>query len=200
MISPIRKSPWFSIWLHPRETIHKIIVEKDPNYRLFSLSFLIGLFLLLQLLPGFQGISLGGALVFCVAVAPVLGLLMLSILAFVLLLLGKCFGGKATFVQVRAALAWALIPVVSSLLLYIVLLFVLYHLLITMPASALQISGWDVILLVGYAIVQSVLGLWSFLLLITCIAQVQGFSLFRSVCSVLVWFLAMALMVVFVMS
>ncbi len=171
-------TPWFSIWTKPRATIQQVI---DTNPRRFVL--------LLAAMAGVQpgvvfgiaalGISTGAVMMALgMAVAgAVLSIAGLYIGSVLLHWIGSKFSGRATSVQIRAAIAWSLIPLICFNVLGI--------LFGTLFGASLLIGTGGDFMVVMWGLISIAAGGWTFVLLIKCLQQIQGFSMWYALANVL---------------
>ena len=114
-------NPWFSMWLHPRRTIRQI-VETNPERLVLSLAavggFIEGLTNMASDSKG-DDMSLRAILLATLIVGPIMGIVGLWVGGFLLRWTGGWIGGQADARRIRATLAWANVPLVWSLLLWI---------------------------------------------------------------------------------
>ncbi|HEY9688192.1 MAG TPA: YIP1 family protein [Coleofasciculaceae cyanobacterium] len=145
-----------NIWLKPRETI-RVIVDYDPRYLqrglILALSLASGL---LALRDGLGMMMLETVLNFVMWIVSIYGT------AFLLLLTGKLLKGKATFMELVAALTWSMIPALAGLL----------------AAFALRLAGG--VLDLGADVLQVLLSLYSFHLWVLTVAEVQRFPAWKA--------------------
>ena len=175
-------NPWFSMWLHPRRTIRQI-VETNPERLVLSLAAVGG---------GVEGLtnmasdskgddmSLRAILLATLIVGPIMGIVGLWVGGFLLRWTGGWIGGQADARRIRATLAWANMPLIWSLLLWIPALLLFGRELFTaatpvLDASA-RLAGLHLVFSVGIGIVS----LWSFVAFLHALGEVQGFSAWRS--------------------
>ena len=175
-------NPWFSMWLHPRRTIRQI-VETNPERLVLSLAAVGG---------GVEGLtnmasdskgddmSLRAILLATLIVGPIMGIVGLWVGGFLLRWTGGWIGGQADARRIRATLAWANVPLVWSLLLWIpaILLFGLELFTEATPVldASAQLAGLHLVFSVGIGIIS----LWSFVAFLHALGEVQGFSAWRS--------------------
>jgi len=102
----------------PRGTFRRIGLAREKNY-VFALSGLFGIALVYSIMwyrnLGAKIPELLTLLGIGVASGLVLGVILVFLFAWVLLVLGRLAGGKASFRNMRAVTAYALVPVVASL-------------------------------------------------------------------------------------
>ncbi len=166
----LRINPWREVWLHPRNTI-KAILKYNPKYMVLPLAALAGIAnsaIEFELMDGIIG---GSSFIGSSIVAALLGILSLYISGFLLSLTGRWLKGKANALKLRAAVAWSGVPIVASLLLFIPLFFALNSSAIgTVTMSAFVSMG---------------LGVWSLVLYVGMISEVQKFSIWKSILNIL---------------
>ena len=175
-------NPWFSMWLHPRRTIRQI-VETNPERLVLSLAavggFIEGLTNMASDSKG-DDMSLRAILLAPLIVGPIMGIVGLWVGGFLLRWTGGWIGGQADSRRIRATLAWANVPLVWSLLLWIpaILLFGLELFTEATPVldASAQLAGLHLVFSVGIGIIS----LWSFVAFLHALGEVQGFSAWRS--------------------
>lgn len=183
-------NPWTHIWIKPRETV-RAIVDFNPKHRFWILSFLYGLPMLLHMA---QNLSLGGGFttVGIVIVALVLavfaGWLGLTIASGLIYWTGKWIGGQASYFPVRAAVSWSNVPNIIAVIVWLVLIFNFRDQIFLAEFDEMNFAGSQMTLLTGALIVQTAIAIWSFILLVKGIGEVQGFSAWKGVLNVLIPF------------
>jgi len=88
---------------------------------------------------------------------------------------GKLIKGKGTFKQVRAATYWASVPVVVSVVIWILLMLTHGNTLFV-PGYEKQLIGAALSINVIACTAQIVLGIWGFIIFLHALGEVQGFS------------------------
>jgi hypothetical protein len=116
-------------------------------------------------------------------VAPPIGILLLYVRGFILHRAGRFLHGKAHHREVRTALAWSEIPLLlgGGVLL---LQMVLGGLGIVAAGGAGNESLPVLLSQAGFGLLHALFGLWAFSLLLHTIAEIQGFSMGRSLASI----------------
>lgn len=176
------KRPWLSIWTRPRATIRYLVAAQPTRYVLL-LALISGLY---QNLNGMneqylaQGFETWHLVVIAVLGAPITGWLGLYLSAAVLRWTGSWLDGRANVVSLRCAVAWAGIPAIPLLLCVIAQLVLLGdESFLSSPASLNESTSlWTIN--AGIDLIKLALTLWWTVILIKSIAQVQGFSAWRS--------------------
>lgn len=168
--------PIRTIWVRPRATILRI-VDNDPEYGVFLLTVLSGSLLGVLEMFGRMQSDEPALTVFMLVMAAlggaVKGFFVLYVGAWLLASVSGVAGGSAPSVEVRAAIAWSNAP-------------------LAVGASVLLVLGGGGLLLdlgSGFfnalAVFFSLLLVWSYALLVYCLAAVQNFSPRRSALVVL---------------
>ncbi len=188
-------NPWLDMWVKPRETI-RWIVKTDPNYKIWWLAAFYGFPLLLRFA---QGLSLGqdfSALTIFIAsliLAAPIGMLGFVIMSALVFWMGKWLGGSASYPEVRASIAWSKMPnaVVGVLWVFLMLLFGGRVFLETFPLS--PFAGASYVAFSAITLAHTVLIIWSFVLLFRSLAEVQKFSMWKSIINVVLPFVVIAI-------
>lgn len=180
-------NPWLSIWTKPRATIRRI-VEENPNRSLWLLAFIYGLD---SLISNAHALTLGQIIPpfilfpIIVILSPIWGYAFFSILSAAVLFIGKLFGGIATFRAVRAAFAWSCVPFAVSLVLLFATVFIFGQKLF-MPNPVNQaLSDKLTFLMFFILIAQVVLPIWSLIIYLKGLAEVQGYSVLKAIFNVI---------------
>lgn len=172
-------APWFSIWTRPRTTL-RAIVRAKPTFGFWILATLYAVASLFSLANFYSwGLSSCSSPFFLLLVlSPILGIVIFYLNAWVLQWTGSFFKGKAPIWHIRAALAWSKVPYIASLLLWLTLL-------ATNNTEAVFVQAVPGSLGIVTTLIPLTLSLWSLVLLIQGISEVQSFSLGRSIANVL---------------
>ncbi len=180
----LQVNPWVSMWRSPRETIRSI-VEHNPRLGFGVLSFLYGLLLILYVIPNaflVTPLFFLGALI----AAPFLGVITFLVMSGLLFVVGKWLGGKSSFLALRAAVSWSHVPSVFLLLVLTIFLIVFRKMVFCVDCADIVVTRFDLIVLLSFSLIQSILGFWVVVLLILSIAEVQEFSIGRAFCNFLI--------------
>jgi Yip1 domain len=180
---------WLTIWYRPRATIRRI-VDTDPTRFVLGIAWLAGALAVLNNQVATATIDLPAN----VSHFPRLGPIGITIAAFLLGLLsvvglyglaalyrwsGGILGGTATAVEVRAALAWSQVPGLYLVVVTIVATMLGFY---TAPAPH-TMSPLN--------LVETVVGIWVFVILLKCLGEVHRFSAWRALGAILLGTLAM---------
>ena len=175
-------SPWLSIWIHPRETIARIVAD-DPNRALWWLAGIYGFSSLMNM---FQSMMLGGSLgtaslfILAIIVAPFWGWLNFSVWSCFVAWVGKWFKGRGSFTTVRSAYAWSCVPLILNIPLWLLLVVTFGHQLFLNFPNAHLLPQSQVMFLFGVLGVKIILFVWSFIIYLNALAEVQKFSILKA--------------------
>ncbi len=182
---PLR--PWRTIWTQPRATVRHL-VETDPDYMVLVLASLGGV---AQVLDRASTRNLGdrlplwGILLLALLVGPLGGIASLYIGAALAHWTGRWLGGVAPVAHLRTAGAWANVPNAWGLLLWVAAIALIGQEMFTRETPRLDSSPGLILLMMLISIAFIILGIWSFILLLKGVAEVQGFSAWRALGNVL---------------
>lgn len=191
------KSVWLSIWAHPRATIRRIVTE-NPKRNLWLLAWIYGFS---ALLGSFQSFSLGSSLgllsmiILAVVLAPIWGYIVFSVWSWVVLWTGKWLKGAGSFQTVRAAYAWSNVPIIVSDFVWFVMLVMFGAGLFVMQSGGTAISQGPAIVLLGLLLAKVVISIWSLVIYLNTLAEVQRFSVLRAIGNVIIAAIILAIVV-----
>ena len=169
--------PFRTIWTRPRYTVRRIIAA-NPELHVALLVCLAGIGKALDRASMRNaGDSVPMALIIGVACVfgPLGGLLSLWIGSHLIRLSGTWIGGTASRQHIQTAIAWASVPVVFALPLWIPLLLLFGSDMFTEQTPRLDAQPLLLVPFLACALAEIVLGVWAFVLLCNTIAEVQGF-------------------------
>jgi hypothetical protein len=175
-------TPWLSIWTRPRATLRQILAT-DPRRGIFRLAALGGISEFLAMCTH-EGIgdtySIPVLLALSLAGGTVLGILGILIFTAVIAPVGRWLRGRGGSTEVMAALAWANVPAVWGLLLWLPRAALLgaetFH-----PIPAIVQGNPQAFLFYGLLqFLQIVIGVWGFAITLKCLGEAHGFSAWRA--------------------
>lgn len=188
-------NPWRSMWLRPRDTVRHL-VQTSPDRLVLVLAGLAGVAQILDRAAGEAAgdtLSLPMILGFALVLGPLFGILSLYIGSALVAWTGRWIGGSAPPHHIRTAMAWAGVPVVAGLVLWIVVIAVLGEEMFTTPMPQTEASLGLALFAILCGIALFVLGVWSLVLLFKSVGEVQGFSAWKAMGNVLLGGLAFIL-------
>ncbi|MDP6687700.1 MAG: Yip1 family protein [Acidobacteriota bacterium] len=179
--TPPELNPWVSIWTQPRATIQQI-VDSDPEQSVLILAGLGGFADCLSLVLG-SGLgdrySWFYIVLLCGLIGLVWGIVTLYVFSFLLHWTGKWLDGMASQPLIRAAGAWAQVPIMWSFPIWVPLIALFGQDLFRSGSFGLESNPFYPYY--GPILAPlAVLGVWSFVLSLHCLAQVQGFSAWKA--------------------
>lgn len=180
-------NPWIAIWTKPRETIQQI-VDTDPNHLVLLLAALGGVS---QTLDRASIRSAGDQIeiqwIFLIAAVggPIFGIIGLYIGAALVRWTGQWLGGTGSSENIRAAIAWGNVPIVLALVLWIPELALFGEELFTAEMPRMEANPMLAVVFTGFMLVEMVIGIWTIVIVLQCLGQVQGYSAWRALANTL---------------
>jgi len=177
------RHPLLSIWLHPRVAIQQVTNQKAEfvTYLLVTLAGVPYILDEIELNEGFGWLLQLHTILFK---GLIFGMMTLGTGWLSLYCTGKWLGGKARANDIWYALVWSAVPTISISMLMLILL--------VLPASAANNS----VLVIGLIAVEVIAGIWSFILCLNTLSQVQGFSVYKVLLNFVLAALMAALVVI----
>ncbi len=195
-----KENPYLTIWMRPRATIRGI-VNKNPSFRVLPIASAGGILQAVQVavlfLAGDQ-LSVSMILVLCVVLGPPLGLILLYLGAWIVELSCRMLGGQADSREVRAALAWSSVPFLAMTPLYIVRIALVGKEFFTFEKPRLLSQPVVAYLLAATAVPEVVLSIWWLVVTLKALAEVQRFSAWRALGSMLLLLAPFVVLIVIV--
>jgi len=183
-------NPWTRIWTNPRETVRKI-VDFNPKFRFIALSFLHGLPMLLYMAQDMSlgdTIGWGAILIGAIILATFIGMLSITIGSSLFLWTGKWIGGQGTYYPIRAATSWSNVPNIVIILSWLALILFFKNSLFLANFQNAEFAGSGLALYFVVLLIQAVMSIWSFVILVKGLAEVQKFSAWKGLLNVLIPF------------
>ncbi|HEY5234626.1 MAG TPA: Yip1 family protein [Rhabdochlamydiaceae bacterium] len=183
-------SPWRSIWIEPRKTIRSI-VRTDAKLYFWLLSWIYAFPILLHMAQNFSlGEVYSMVLIVALAVvaAPFVGWVFLSLFAVMLLWTGRWIGGQSNYMGLRAAVSWSNVPNTINIVLWALLAIQFGSVLFTQGFMQMDLEGSQLTLVAVIFLVQAVLAVWTLVILLNTVAEVQKFSVWKAVLNVVMPF------------
>ncbi|MCX6990976.1 MAG: Yip1 family protein [Chlamydiae bacterium] len=190
MADKLMINPWFRMWTKPKDTI-RAIVTMDPRYKFLTLSVIYGIPLMLQMAQNMSlgfSFSLVGILLGCLVLSLFAGMIGLTLAGGLLYITGKWLGGASTFLQVRCALAWSNVTNIISIILWAILIAFFGTMLFTDAFATTAFTQGESTLIFVVFLTQFVMSIWSFVLLVQSLAEVQGFTMWKAFLNILIAF------------
>lgn len=193
MPDDLKMNPWIRIWCSPRQTIREVVAY-NPKHRFFALCVIYGLATLLPMAQSFSLIEVYpffAIVVGCIVFSPIVGAVGFYVATALLYWTGKMVGGSASFVQVRCAVSWASVTNYVNLLFWMALIVYFQDQVFCDTFAQSPFSKGEVLLVGSIYFLQFALSIWSFVLLLHTLGEVQGFSAWKSLLNVVISFVVM---------
>jgi hypothetical protein len=131
-------------------------------------------------------------LVFVLILGPLRGILRLYIFGWVLKLTASKLDRSASSVEIRAAIAWSNVPLLLALVLWIPQLALFRSEMFTMETPNMDANPWLWNLRFALVLIEGFLFLWSLILFLKCLGEVQGVSAWKALGNVVVAYVVLA--------
>ncbi len=178
-------NPWLSIWNQPKSTI-RAIIHSNPTYGVYYLSAFYALqsffFLLNWWSVGLEN-TFFTLLTGAVLLSPFVGFIWLYYIGFIFYLTGRWLKGSASAAHLRTVVAWSKIPHAINLIIWFILIFT------NSETVFIQDGGGPSSIFIN--LIAFLLAIWSAILLVQGLSEIQEFSTARSFVNVLIaWVLS----------
>ena len=180
MSDPFTSNPWGAIRTQPRQTI-RAIMARNPKYHFYYLAALYGLQNVLFYATYYSvGLSFHFAIILLLAVvvSPLLGIVYLYFYGWIIHFTGRWLKGKAPFTNVLATLAWSKVPLLINLLMWFILL------AFTSEGMFIQYTSRPSLYFISA--ITLITGIWSLVILIQGIREIQEFSIWRTIINLII--------------
>lgn len=127
-----------------------------------------------------------GTLILAIVVSAIYGYVSFSIWSWFVTWVGKFFKGQGQFKTIRASYAWSSVPLILNIPLWLLMVALFGHQLFLNMPDAHLLSGWKVFVLFLVMIAKVILAIWSLVIYINALAEVQKYSVIRAILNILV--------------
>lgn len=176
--SHMSDSPLTSIWFKPRHTIREILAD-DPNLYVLPIICFSGIASSLNR-ASVQNLgdqfSFSTILLACALVGPLGGLFSMWMWSHLVHWTGKWMGGQADRLTLRTAMAWALVPLATSLVIWMIQVATFQEEMFMKETPIIDSDPMRLNLLFASELAKALMALWSFILTYKVIAEVQGYT------------------------
>jgi hypothetical protein len=178
------ENPFLTIWTRPRATIRGI-VDRAPTYAVVPITIATGVLQALSILASTgqvgQRLSVWSILAIAAVVGPIGGMLCLYLGAWLVGVSCRAIGGVANLRNVRAALAWSMVPTLGTIPLWLARLAVFGKKAFAAELPSFDEQFWQrILLLLLLAAAELILDIWSLAILLLTLAEVEGLSVWKS--------------------
>lgn len=184
-------NPWIGMWVRPRETI-RAIIQFNPGYFYPFLCLIYGFPMLLQIAQNFSlgdRYPLAGIVIVALLLAGIVGALMINISTALFYWTGKWIGGTGSYQTIRSAVAWANVPNLVNILIWIVNIGVFGGRIFQHNFVETPFAGSELGVIFLTSVVQIIVAVWSFIIILKALGEVQGFSAWKALLNVIIPFL-----------
>lgn len=180
----VHTNPWVGIWRMPRRTL-RIILDENPAYWVWPLAALGGMSPVMeQAMVSSLGqyLDFGAVMLMILLGGGLLGIGMLYFFSTLLAWTGRLLHGRGTRRELRAAMAWANLPLGVEFTAFIILLPGLWATAFTghPPHTNTELLSLGII-----GLTRIIGGAWSLALLVLGVAEAQRFGFWRAIVNLL---------------
>ena len=175
-------SPWISMWIQPRRTIRQI-VDTDPERHVLLLAAIAGIGEVLNKASTKSTgdhLPLTAILLLAGIVGPIGGVISLYIGGALLRWTGGWIGGRAEAREIRSAIAWAGVLAIWTMILWVPELLLFGKEMFTIETPTIDASAVLTTLFWLLAGIEAILGMWTLVVFLKCLGEVQGFSAWKA--------------------
>lgn len=187
-VLPTNFNPWLEIWYRPRTTIRRI-VQWYPKRGVYVLAGVAGYGRYLDTASDQalgDNMDLLGVLGLGLILGPIGGVISLAISTFVIGFVARRLGGEAESDDVLSALAWAQAPAFISLAFWMLQIVLFGADLFKREIPLLEANPLFALLFIPLAAISLLVVLGQFVLTVLTLAEVNRFSIWRSIGTLLI--------------
>jgi uncharacterized membrane protein YGL010W len=181
------ENPFLTIWIRPSATIRGI-VDNNPYLYVIPLALAGGFVQALDQASQQNAgdtLTLSVILGLAIILGPIGGLFGLFVGGWLIGLTSYWLGGRAKPEQIRAAIAWSSVPVLATIPIWMIQIGLVGRQIFTQESPALNDNPAQGLVLMASAILEAFLGLWSFVILLKGVGEMQIFATWKALASVL---------------
>jgi hypothetical protein len=170
------------MWIHPRRTIRQI-VDTDPERHVLLLAAIGGIGEVLNKASTKSTgdhMSLATILLLAGIAGPIGGIISLYIGGAFLRWTGGWIGGHAKARDIRSAIAWAGVLTIWAMILWVPQLLLFGKEMFTTETPTIDASTVLTALFWLLAAIDVILGVWTIMVFLKCLGEVQGFSAWKA--------------------
>jgi len=182
-------NPWLKVWVQPRATISHVLRE-NPNQGFWILASIYGFSSALNWFQSMMlGLKIGVLPIFLLALllSPLWGYIGISVWSWVVHFSGKWLKGEGTFKELRTAYAWSCVPIIINVVLWFFLAFIFGRMLFANLNSETQVlTQGEVAILFSVLLIRIGVMIWSIVIYLKMLAEVQRYSILRAIGNVVI--------------
>nr|WP_315022502.1 Yip1 family protein [uncultured Aminipila sp.] len=177
-----KMNPWFSMWTKPSKTM-RYIINDNPRKYIIPLAMIYGVLTALDkasLKSMGDTFSFWSILLIAIVGGSIGGICYVYLDAILLRWTGTWIGGKGSTEHIRAAITWGSIPYIIVSVLWIPELILYGEELFTTATPTIDASISLSMLLIALGMIEFVFSIWSVIVGLKCLGEVQGFSAWKA--------------------
>jgi hypothetical protein len=185
-------NPWVTMWASPRRTIRAVVDSNPKNafFLLAAINFLQGFFYF----NGYFSLSISYrfaiSVIIAVVLSPVIGAIWCYFFGWLVFMVGKRLNGQGVIPHIIASYVWSRLPLTINLFMWFVLL--------VFSSGQMFIQYTEGLSLFFINCTVFITGIWSLILMVQALAEVQRYSLVRSFINIAISYVIIILIVVVV--
>jgi hypothetical protein len=185
-------NPWITMWTQPQKTIRAVIgIDPKMGFMFLASIWFLQYFFLFEAHFAIEfPIHWALSIVIAVILSPVIGSIYFYIMGYLLHVVGMWLKGKASFLHTRCAFAWSRMPLIIDLIMWFVISFFISQMIFAKNGYGRAFLFVNII-----AFATSI---WSFILLIGAIKEIQKFSTFKAILNVVLVYLILTLIMIII--
>lgn len=179
-------NPWLFIWLKPRKTI-RYVMENKPMRTAIILALIFGISSVLDraYTQNFgDTLSTGAILLTSFLLGPIAGIILWYISSSITYFVGKKLGGIGTFKDVQKMIAWSYVPIIWSMILWIIDFSVLGE--YVFKDATPDLSTGAAILFFLSMLIETVIYIWFIVITVIAISEVHKFSVGKAILTMII--------------
>jgi len=180
-------SSLLTIWVKPRDTIRQI-VNIDPRFLVILMTAIAGFGQAIDRASSRDAgdvLNLLEIMIICSIGGPLSGIFSLYISGALFRWTGSWFGGQASTEEIRAAIAWSTVPAIIAYITWIPLIGVAGLEMFTSYTPRINANPILALFILAIVGVQIILAIWAIVLYINCMSEVQIFSAWKAIASII---------------
>jgi len=182
-------NPWITMWTQPQKTI-RAVVNINPKMGFFFLASIWSLqfFFLFEIYYALKfPIHWALNILIAIIISPIVGSICFYFIGWLLYVIGKLMKGKAVQSHTRCAFAWSRLPLIIDLLMWFSISVFIAELIFA--RQKIDIS------FIFINLIAFITSIWSFILLVGAIKEVQKFSLIKALFNVIVVYFILTILI-----
>lgn len=190
-------NPWRTVWFSPRRTIREIVAaEERPNWiPVVVLTALVAGARALQVEPA-EGTISGSRSMMPLIISMAQVVFGVLVGPFLLAFVGGWLGGEADPDELRHVVVWSQLPNIAAAAITLPVMLMMFGARALAPATltADGLSMWPALAVIVLALVEIGAVCWGFVLHTGMLAEVQRFSVWRALLSIIILLIPLLLM------